>query len=233
MKIFAILALLIATNLTTYFIFSNNEKQPPILIDKPLLKPDVSHDAVKVVETSDSMAEPGFSSLAEVGQTILLMEESDLRDSLLEVLAAGWFNRDHLALARWLNEQNPEVDTDPLNAKFANLASEIDPEGAVEWAATVMRPKLREQAIRRAADDFQKYDPNGFQEFLDRGGRTARAVYSMGLAPRDDGSDLPVRYDIVEEPTESIAEILAKRTHLAGPSSRPNKVVLYPDSEGL
>lgn len=227
MKTLIILILLVVTNLTTYYILSNgNETQLPVHTEKPFVVNEPSRVKKFAGVTAELPADLSTASLADVGEVLLSMEDSDLKDSLLGVLAAGWFNRDHISFAEWLNDQNPVIDTDPLNARFANLATEIDPEGAIEWAASVMRPQLREQAIRRAVEGFQKYDPIGYQNFLERGGSSVRAIYSLGLVSRDADEAVSINHDIVEEPTESIAEILARRTHLAGSSSRPNKVDL-------
>lgn len=234
MKNLVIVFLLVGTNLTTYFLVSNKEaessvspaveREPVALPQKPAEKDEAA--VVTQVAVSDN-----HTSLGELGDAVLRLEPSPLRAALLEVLAGGWFERDHLGLAEWLNEQPSDVDADRALATFANLASEIDPKGSVEWAASVMTPGLREQALGRAAREYARRDPRGYKNFIDGSSPSARAILNLGLnaSYQEESGEAAYRHDIIEEKPEPIARILARRTRLAGSSARVNNVELSKD----
>lgn len=235
MKNLVIILLLVGTNLTTYFLLSNRDDIDVASVSvsaRLQTVPESEEDALveHVVEVVTEMPD-SRSSLAEVGDAILGLEKSPLRGALLELLASGWFDKDHVALAEWLNDQPFEVDADHALASFANLASELDPEGSIEWAASVIAPKLREQALGRSAREYARLDPRGYKEFIDSNSPSVRAILSLGLADgyQDESTELAYRYDILEEDSEPISSILARRTRLAGSSARVNNVELTLD----
>jgi hypothetical protein len=225
------LLLLILTNLATYTFFEKDHKgvlatDDQVVTASALVKPKPLW-LEKESTTLEQNSEAGVITLNELGDILLVMEDSPLKESLLKVFTAGWFEMDHISLAEWLNNLDVDINADVPTATFANMASEIDPEGAVDWAASVMEPVLREQVLRRTVLDFSQYDPDRFEEFLARGDSTARAVISSGLINSyQNDSTMPYRYDIIEEQPESSEVILARRTRLAGSSSRENKVNL-------
>lgn len=227
--------LLVGTNFATYYLLINYKAEP-------ILSP-VIHTQSEVVAASPTLpmkalvetsvgSTNNFVSLEELGNTVLNLKESPLRAALLKVLSSGWFEQDHIGLAEWLNELPYEVDADHALATFANLASEVDPEGSVDWAASVMAPELREQALSRASREYARKDPRGYKKFIVSNSPSARAILNLGLdSGYQERADEVVayRYDIIEDAPEPIASILARRTRLAGSSSRKNNVDLTLD----
>jgi threonine dehydrogenase-like Zn-dependent dehydrogenase len=118
-----------------------------------------------------------------------------------------------------------------LGADQALNASEIDPEGSVDWAASVMTPVLREQALSRAAREYARMDPRAYKKFIDSNNPSARAILNLGLDAgyQENADEVAYSYDIIEEDSEPIASILARRTRLAGSSARVNHVELTLD----
>ena len=223
---------LVATNLATYYYVSNSNAPRGDIVAEPVQVKVVSAPSRPIELAKAAPAEiqqRPESSLEAVGQALLSMEDSQLKSALIDVFTSGWFTRDHIALAEWLNEQAPDVNTDQALASFANLASEIDPEGAVEWAASVMTPSLREQALKRSVSDFRRFDPAGFNRFMEGGTLTARAIRNAGIIELVQDGDVAERFDILEDAPEPTSRILARRTRLAGSSSRVNNVQLTLD----
>jgi hypothetical protein len=230
--IFALL--LVGTNFATYYLLSNHEAEP---IVNPVVQSQAevvtASPALPVEALVESNVGPtnNYVSLEELGNTVLNLKDSPLRAALLEVLTSGWFEQDHVGLAEWLNEQPYGVDADHALATFANLASEIDPEGSVDWAASVLAPGLREQALSRAAREYARMDPRGYKKFIDSNNPSARAILNLGLDAgyQESADKVAYRYDIIEDAPEPIASILARRTRLAGSSARENNVELTLD----
>lgn len=229
-KLIYIIAL-IATNMATFYYVSRHDVSEDYVIEETLSKEVISIEVIpeRVHETIPTTPQYDEAGLEDVGQALLSMEDSSLKDALLDVFTSGWFSQDHIALAEWLNEQAPDLNTDQALAAFANLASEIDPEGAVEWAASVMTPSLREQALQRTASEFRRFDPVGFKDFMVNNGATARAIRNAGVISSGVDEEVAQRFDIIEDSPEPLSRILARRTRLAGSSSRVNNVLLTLD----
>lgn len=236
MKKLVYILLLMVTNFITFSFVSKVDKSETLeAVDAPasaVVAPVAREEPMpEVVPVEDALYDEDLAgiTLNEVGQVLLSMEDSPLRDSLLDVFTSGWFAEDHMAVAEWLNEQPTTANADQALAAFANLASEIDPQGAVEWAASVMTPRLREQALQRSVGEYKRFDPVGFRNFMASNSATARAVQSAGLIDNPASEAQPQRFDIIEDSPEPISRILARRTRLAGASSRVNHVQLTVD----
>ena len=237
---YTILALVLS-NVATFYLTINFHKHeyestPSQMLLTP--KPQIS-------EVRKAFAQPDFEEpfefqtnknneydFAYIGDKILNMEPGAIQDSLLEILVAGWFDVDQFSLAEWINQQPDEVNVDQAVAAFSKLSSAINPEISLEWAASINNINLREQIVRQVTKQFRSIDPNGFYEYMSKGGSISRLIASTGVAviPSPDGKKVgervAIRIDHFEEPAESEASILARRSRIAGSSSRPNNVDL-------
>ncbi|MEO0508246.1 MAG: hypothetical protein AAF065_00110 [Verrucomicrobiota bacterium] len=239
-KLLLFIAVLCISNFVTYHLSQNSSRNSDhdtngsrsIDFNTPeeVMLPSINRVEVEHIEQLpvEVAAYPEMKDLSGVGQVLLAVDDFALREQLLRVFTAHWFFEDHRGLGEWLNELPPEVDVDSSLAIFAKLASEIDPEGAVEWAASISDSDLREKILVQSARQFETFDPIRFQDFLRsesysasavRGTRIFRSNQEMASAEKE-------RYDIVEDEPESIERILARRTRLPSSSSRVNRVEL-------
>lgn len=238
---------LIISNLLTYYLTSESLSNVPYkesfkevhAVPKPKSTGE-QPNYLKVAETRSGAIEYSENDLQYVGNAILGLEPSGIRTSLLHVLTAGWFEADHVGLAEWLNQQPEKVDVDQSVAVFSKLASQFDPEGSLEWAASVSERHLQELTVSEVAKQFRSHSPEKFHEYMASGGIVPRLIASTGVAriPSPEEEDFSntkaaIKMDIIEEESEPIELILARRTRLAGSSSRVNNVELTQDELSL
>ena len=90
------------------------------------------------------------------------------KSGAMSELVGQWSEKDPNAAGTWLKNFAPSPETDDPRNTFAWNIREQDPESAIAWAGTISDQKRRDKALVELVRDWNKRDPQGAQNYMER-----------------------------------------------------------------
>ncbi len=163
------------------------------------------HDPAAALAASSAIDDANLRSLAlrgliagwadvepsEVMESVLLLPAGPMRDEALSQALPQWVAHDPAAAATWLRSQGAHPTFDGGAAALASRPelTTTQPDIATRWAASIVDPTARANALRSAALEWAHRDPEALERFIEftPGLReTDRVVLREGLDPAPD-----------------------------------------------
>jgi hypothetical protein len=95
-------------------------------------------------------------------------------------LIGQWSAKDPNAAGLWLKNIAPSAETDDPRTTFAWNIREQDPESAIAWAGTISDQKRRDKILVELVRDWNKRDPQGAQDYMERNQWPEEALKKAG-----------------------------------------------------
>ncbi|MGJ3242662.1 MAG: hypothetical protein ACFE0O_06905 [Opitutales bacterium] len=98
---------------------------------------------------------------------VLAQRGREDREALMYAVLVPWFDRDSLAVSRWLNTLPNDPVLDSAIGYLATTAARDDPAAAMSWAASITDPKRRETHQLAVAVQWFRQDPAAARAWLE------------------------------------------------------------------
>lgn len=98
---------------------------------------------------------------------VLAQRGRDNREALMYAVLVPWFDRDSLAVSRWLNTLPDDPVLDSAIGYLATTAARDDPAAAMTWAASITDPKRRETHQLAVAVQWFRQNPAAARAWLE------------------------------------------------------------------
>ena len=109
--------------------------------------------------------------------------EGQLRDTALEAVVRLWADQDLTDAGAWINTLTERAGSDVAIAAYVDKLSVQFPEMAVEWAAEIRNPALRDERLIHLADLWLHNDPAAARQWINQSPLSDAAKARL-LAPK-------------------------------------------------